>query len=282
MKYAITGSTGALGSLVLKHLEALGLSPSDLIPLARDRAKAQALIDRGYGVRFADYEDPEALRKALQGVDRLLLISGNDFSHRAAQHRNILAAAASAGVKLVVYTSVAQADGSENPVAPDHRATEAALGESGIPHVILRNTWYTENFLGDLAQAGATGVLASAAGAGRIASALRDDLAEAAARVLIGEGHAGKTYELTGPEAWDFPGLAAAMAKVLGKPVAYKALSPAERKAGLEAAGLPAGVVGFLLGAEASFARGDLAKVSGDLEKILGRRPRGLLEGLKA
>lgn len=282
MTYAVTGSTGALGTLAVQHLLNLKTPAASIVALARDEGKAAALKAKGVTVRVADYDNKASLEAALRGVDRVLLVSSSAVGQRAAQHQAVIDAAKAAGVKLVVYTSLADAATSTNVLAPEHKATEAALKASGLPHVILRNNWYTENYADDVKYAKASGVIAAAVGTGRVASASRTDYAEAAARVLVGEGHAGKTYELTGARAWDYAELAAAAAEVLGRPVTFQNLTPADRKAGLLAAGLPEGIADFVVALDASIAAGTLATAHSDLERLLGRRPQTLVEGLKA
>src|SRR5690606_31932920 len=142
MKIAITGATGQLGRLVIASLR--GKVPaSDIVALARTPAKA---ADLGVTVRAADYARPETLEPALAGIDTLLLISSSEVGQRAAQHANVIAAARKAGVQHIVYTSLLHADTSVLNLAEEHRQTEAMLEDSGIPHTLLRNGWYTENY----------------------------------------------------------------------------------------------------------------------------------------
>lgn len=282
MTYAVTGATGAFGTLAIQHLLAMKVPAASVVAVVRNPGKAAALAAAGVALRTADYADRPALEAALRGVDRLLLVSSSELGQRAAQHRNVIEAARSAGVGLIVYTSLSHADRSANPLAAEHLASEQALRASGVPFVVLRNNWYTENHAEDVRRARETGVIAAAVGTGRIASASRSDYAEAAARVLAGEGHAGKTYELSGPAAWDFAELARTAGELLGRPVAFRNLSPAERKAGLVAAGLPEPVADFVTGLDGGIASGSLAETGPDLERLLGRRPKDLREGLAA
>lgn len=282
MTYAVTGSTGAFGTIAVQTLLKLKVPASSIVALARSEAKTAGLKALGVQVRIAAYGDLAALTKALQGVDRLLLVSSSEVGQRAAQHQSVIDAAKAAGVKLVAYTSIAHADTSTNILAPEHKATEAALKASGLPHVLLRDNWYTENYADDLKYAKASGVIAAAVKNAKVASASRADYAEAAARVLVGEGHAGKTYELTGTKAWDFNELARTASEVLGRPVVFQALSPEERKKALLGAGLPEGIADFVTALDQSAEAGTLADATGDLEKLLGRKPLSLKEGLKA
>ena len=125
-------------------------------------------------------------------------------------------------------------------------------------------------------------MIAAAVVDGRVASASRTDYAEAAARVLVGEGHAGKTYELTGTKAWDYRELAAAASEILGRAVVFKSLTVDERRKGLLAGGLPEGVAGFVTSLDQAIEAGSLSEARGDLEKLLGRKPLSLKDGLMA
>ena len=198
MRIAITGATGQLGRLVVEKLKAV--APVDqIVAVVRDPAKA---ADLGVEARQADYTQPAALETALQGVDTLLLISSSEVGQRTPQHRNVIEAAKKAGVKRIAYTSVLHADSSPMSLATEHRETEALLKESGLAYTILRNGWYTENYVGAVPGALAGGALVGSAQNGKIRSATREDFAEAAVGELTGEGHEGKTYELAGDEAY--------------------------------------------------------------------------------
>jgi NAD(P)H dehydrogenase (quinone) len=279
--FAVTAATGHLGRLVVEDL--LGRVPADqVVAVVRDAAKAQPLADRGVAVRVAGYDDPDALAAALEGVDRVLLISGNELGRRVAQHTNVVEAAKTAGVAHLSYTSAPHADATDLILAPEHKGSEEAVRASGIPFALLRNNWYTENYVAAMEDVRGTGVLVSATGGGRVASATRADLAAGAAAVLTGEGHDDVVYELAGDEAWTFDELAAVMADVLGRPVRHEQVTPEERASQLVAAGTPEAAAGFVAALEANIAGGALADASGDLSRILGRPTTTLREALAA
>lgn len=281
MTYAVSGSTGALGSLAIENLLKLNIPASSIVALARSESKASALKAKGVQVRLIDYEKIDTLNSALNGVDRLLLVSGSEVGRRLPQHSNVLEAAKKAGVQRLVYTSISRADTSTNPLAPEHKGTEELLQKSGLNYVILRNNWYTENYVNDVKLAKDLGFIEAAAGSGKVASASRSDYAEAAAKILVADAVEKNLYELTG-SLWDFSDLAKAASEVLGKPVKYLASSAEDRKAHLLQAGLDEGTAGFVLALDLAIAAGTLNVSSPDLEKILGRKPKSLLEGLKA
>jgi NAD(P)H dehydrogenase (quinone) len=281
MTILVTGATGNLGRLVIDSLLARGAEPQSIVAGARDTAKAADLAERGVTVSALDYAAPATIASSLEGVDTVLLISGSEVGQRIAQHQAVIDAAVAAGVSKFVYTSLAHADTSELPLAPEHKATEEAIAASGLPAVILRNNWYTENHAADLARAAETGVVASSAGDGRTASATRADYAEAAAVVLLEDGHIGEVYELSGDTSWTFDDFAAAATEITGRPVAYQSLSTQEQTAALEAAGLDAGTIGFVTALEAGIRDGALADADGTMARLIGRPTTPLVAGLR-
>ena len=266
----VTAATGQLGRLVVDAL--LETVPaSTVVAGARDPDKAAAIREKGVTVRVADYARPDTLARALEGVNRLLLISGSEIGQRTAQHRNVIAAAKAAGVGFIAYTSILHADRSPLFLAEEHRATEAALAESGVPFAVLRNGWYTEVFTWRLPLALKLGVLQGAAGDGRISAAARADYAWAAATVLAGGDHAGRTYELAGDAAFTLAELAAAAAEASGTPLRYEDLKKAAfRTAALEA-GVPEMFADILSDADAGTAKGALFETGGTLARLTGR-----------
>jgi NAD(P)H dehydrogenase (quinone) len=267
MTIAVTGATGQLGRLVIEKLKTK-VPPPSIVALARSSEKAAKL---GVPARVADYEKPETLGRALQGVDTLLLISASDIGKRAAQHRNIIAAAKKAGVKRIVYTSILRADVSQIDLAAEHRATEADLKASGIPLTILRNGWYTENYTGSIGGALANGAFIGSAGNGKVSGADRRDYADAAVTVLTTPGHEGKTYELAGDVPFTLPDLAREVSKQSGKAIAYKDLPPEQYATALAGFGLPAGLATSIAGWDALAARDALFDDRKQLSKLIGR-----------
>jgi NAD(P)H dehydrogenase (quinone) len=266
MTIAITGATGQLGRLVIEKLKAR-VAAGEIIALARDPGKA---ADLGVAVRTGDYTQPAALKAALAGVDTLLLISSNEIGQRAAQHRNVIEAAKAAGVKRIVYTSLLHADVSTLSLAGEHRETEAMLKASGIPAVILRNGWYTENYTGSIGGALAGGAFIGSAGDGKISSAARADYAEAAAVVLATTGHDGKIYELAGDTAYTLAGLATEISRQSGKAIPYKNLPASDYAAALIGFGLPEGFAQAIAGWDVEASRGALFDGGKQLSALIG------------
>lgn len=277
---AITGATGQLGQQVFANLLNT-TAANQLVAIVRNPAKAEALSQKGVVVRQADYGDEAALTRALQGVDKLLIISSSEVGQRAPQHRNIINAAKAAGVKFIAYTSLLHADTSPLGLADEHVATEKMLADSGIPYALLRNGWYTENYLASAPAALEHGVFIGAAGEGKIASATRADYAAAAARVIAEDGHAGKIYELAGDHGWTLSELAAELAKQSGKNVVYQNLSQADFAAALKSVGLPAGLADMLADSDVGASKGGLFDDSHTLSKLIGRPSTPLAESVK-
>jgi NAD(P)H dehydrogenase (quinone) len=269
MTVAVTGATGHFGQLVIEHLLERGTEPGEVVALVRDPAKAATLAGAGVQVRAFDYDQLDGLAGALTGVQSLLLVSGTAMGRRFAQHRAVVDAAKAAGVGRVLYTSAPRADESINPVAPEHKATEDYLADSGVPHVILRNGWYHENYLPTVNTAAESGEVLTAAGDGRVASASRSDLAEGAAVVLLSD-EVGRVYELTGDVAWSFDELAATIGGILGREVIAHKVSAVEEAAILREAGLDDGTIGFVTAVDAAIAAGELGDVNGELAALIG------------
>ncbi|WP_033577430.1 SDR family oxidoreductase [Dickeya chrysanthemi] len=268
--FAITGATGQLGRLVIDALTK-SVPTEQIVAVVRDPAKASTLAMQGVHVRYGDYNRTETLVNALKGIEKLLLISSSEVGKREAQHRAVIDAAKKAGVGLIAYTSLLHVDTSPLGLAAEHLATEAALAASGIPHVILRNGWYTENYAASIAPALAHGAFIGAAGEGRIASAARSDYAQAAAIVLQLHGQAGKVYELAGDHSYTLAEFTAEVAQQSGKPVQYVNLSEADFANALKGAGLPGGLADMLADSDAGAEKGGLFDDKNALSALLGR-----------
>jgi NAD(P)H dehydrogenase (quinone) len=279
--YGVTGATGKLGRLVVDALLDRGVPAADVVALVRTPAKADRLSERGVSVREADYDRPETLGAAVEGVDRLLLVSGDAVGQRVRQHGAVLDAARATGVQQIAYTSILHADTSTLPLAPEHLATEQLLRESGVAYTLLRNSWYLENYTDQAAQYLEQGEIRGAADGARVAAAPRTDYAAAAAAALVGDGHDGRTYELGGP-GFTFPELAEALSEVTGRTVRYRDLSLEEFRSGLLAAGLDEGTAGFVTALEQGTAAGELDAPTEDLERLLGRPATPLVPALRA
>lgn len=268
--YAVTAATGQLGRIVVDCL-LRRVAPDQIVALARDPGKASDLRAKGVEVREADYDRPDTLHRALDGVQRVLLISSDAVGTRARQHGAVIDAALAAKIELLVYTSMLHADATPATLAAEHKATEDAIAASGLPAAILRNGWYTENHLMGLSQALEHGAMVGAAGEGRFSSAARADYAEAAAVVLTSNGQAGHVYELAGDRSYTLAEFAAELSHQASRSISYHDLSQGDYKQVLLSAGLPEPLADALSD-EDEVSRGDtLRDEAGVLRGLLGR-----------
>jgi len=271
VSYVITGATGHLGRLVVQELLSRGVPAGDITATGRDITKVKDLADRGVRVLAIDYDDPASLDAAFRGADRILLVSTSEPGRRAQQHENAIDAAVRAGAGLLAYTSIANAGTTSMRLAAEHQATEAALRASGLTYVLLRNSWYVENYTAQVPAILQRGSLAGSAGDGRVSAATRADYAAAAAAVLTGDGHAGQAYELGGDEAFTLAELAAEIGAQAGQPVGYLDLPEDEYARLLTSTGLPEAGAVIMADADRGLARGDLFVDSGHLRQLIGR-----------
>lgn len=273
----VTCSNGNLGKRVIREL----LKNEDC-PAIRAAARSVPKIEKMLASRCtllkADYDDRSSLDIAFKRVSTLVFVSsnaGNDV--RIPQHRTVIEAAQNAGIKRIVYTSF------YNPVATSafqlvqaHVATEKMLAESGIAHTILRNPMYASNIEGFVTPALESGVLAMPSASAKIAYATHDDLAAATAAVTLDASHVGKTYNLSGPEALDAFEIAARISAVLGRKIEGADIPLEGFAAHLGTLGLPPQMVDDLVSIYRAAAAGEYAEVTGDLEKLIGRKPTSI------
>jgi len=266
----VTGATGQLGRLViaslLKKVPATGI-----VAAVRNVDKAGDIAALGVQVRHADYTLPSTWDETLKGADKLLLISSNEIGQRLDQHRTVIEAAKRADIKLLAYTSVLHADSSTLGLAAEHRETEALIHASGVPFVLLRNGWYSENYTAGVPAALEHGNLYGCAGSGRISSAARADYAEAAATVLTADNQAGRVYELAGDTAYTLTELAAEISRQSGKNIGYVNMPESEYKALLIKVGLPEPIAELLANSDAGASRDALFDDSRQLSTMIGR-----------
>ncbi|CUH77380.1 NAD(P)H-binding protein [Tropicibacter naphthalenivorans] len=282
-KYLVTGASGQLGALAIDALLAR-VPASEVAGLVRRPEAAAPLEAKGVDVRVASYTDPEALKAAFAGIERLLLVSSSEVGQRAAQHQNVIDAAGAAGVGFVAYTSILNAKGSPLTILPgEHVATEDALAASGLDYALLRNGWYTENYTMGAKDAVKGGGLIGTIGEGRVSSAARADYAEAAAIVLTGDlPTSGTVYELAGDDSYSLPEFAAALSELSGKTLGFTDMTPEAYKDALTGFGLPEAVAAMLADSEAGAAKGGLYSDDKTLSDLLGRPTTPWRETLKA
>lgn len=282
MSLVVTGASGHLGRLVVQDLLDRGVAPGRIVAAARTPDRLADLAARGVDVRHADYDDPQSLKEAFAGAERLLLVSSSAVGARVAQHGRVIDAAREAGVDLLAYTSVLRADTSPMLLAADHLATEHLIADSGLPYVFLRNGWYLENYTEQVATALEHKAILGSAGTGRVSAATRADYAAAAAVVLTQEGPVDRAYELGGDTAFTLPEYAARLSELSGEEIAYVVQLPAEYQAFLSSVGVPESMAVILADIDVQITRGALLEESGELARLIGRPTTGLTEAIRA
>ena len=279
----VTGAGGHLGALAVKYLLAKGAK--HVAAGSRNPAKLADLSGRGVRTLEVDFDDTASLSLAFEGVDRALIVSTDALGipgKRQRQHLAAVAAAAKAGVKHIVYTSMPNpGPGSLIPFAPDHHETELAIERSGLGYTILRNNWYCDNLVMSLPQVLASGQWYTSAGQGRAGYVVRDDAARMAAAALIGEKGSAR-YDVTGPEALTTAEVATIASGVFGKPIKVIAVSDEQLAGGMKAAGLPAPLVELLVAMDANTRIGKVDIVSDAVTKLTGKAPQTIRAYLSA
>jgi NAD(P)H dehydrogenase (quinone) len=278
----VTGATGHLGAAVLQTL--LQKTPAArLAALVRDEAKATDLQAQGVNIRVGSYDDPASLDRAMQGIDKVLLISGGGEEDGLQLHKNVVDAATKAGVRCLAYTSRALKDPSTlvNQLMVRHFETEDYIQASGLPYIFFRNILYMDVlplFTGP--QVLETGINLPA-GQGKVAYALRSDMGEAIANVLLEDNPDNRTYHFTGRKAYSFDDVAAALSEASGKKVAYTAMKQTPFATRMRERGVPEIAIERTVGFLTDIKQGQESEVSSDLETALGRQPTSLAEGVK-
>ena len=277
MKIGVSGASGHLGSATVAELVQRP-GGHEVVAISRT---PETITAPAQG-RFGDYNQPESLAEAYAGLDRLLIITTVDPEpgKRGAQNVAAIDAAVKAGVKHIVFMSAVGTRQEQEPArGASYWRGEQHLVATAPAWTILRMNFYAEAFL-QLAQASLNqGVLAGLA-ENRAAFVARDDVAAAAAGVLIGDGHAGAIYNATGPERLSGAERAGLIAEITGRPLAFGVITEQQLRAGLTQAGLPAGAVNTVVGIQASFAAGAFDILTGDVERLAGRSPKRLRDVL--
>ena len=277
----ITGATGQIGSATLNFL-LRKRPPAQLAAFVRSADKAADLIAKGVAIRVGDYDDTDALDRAMQGIDTVLLVAGTDEENRVRQHSNVVDAAQKAGVQRIAYTSRTLKDRSTmaNGLMEGHFQTEDYIKASGMTYTLFRNVLYMDALPQFVGPAVFEKGIYLPAGNGRVAFALRTDMAEAMANALAAGDTGNKLYNLTGNTAYSFYDVAAVLTKLSGKAVMYTPAEKAIFEAGMKSRGLPDGTVQRITAFMTDIANGQEDDVSPDLETLLGRKPITLHDGL--
>ena len=279
----ITGATGHLGTAVIEQL-LKKMSADKIAAFVRDVGKASELKEKGVDIRVGNYDDTDSLDKAMQSVEKVLLISGGDAGNGLEQHRNVVNAARKAGVKCIAYTSRNLKDQNTlvNDLMKRHFKTEDCIKQSGLNYVIFRNALYMDTipqFVGG-EKVFETGINLPA-GDGRVAYALRSEMGEAMANVLAEDDCSNKIYQFTGNKQYSFGDVAAALTELSGREVNYTNVEKSTFETNMKQHGTPESVVEKVVGFITDIKNGQEEEVTSGLETLLGRKPAPLNEGLK-
>jgi len=284
-KILVTGVSGAIGRGTVEHLLKKGIPASEVVGLSRKKEDLADLAARGVEIRLGDYLDYDSLLRAFEGVDKVMLTSAVAFSDRFTQHYNVITAARQAGVKHVVYMAIMRKEGSGRimpEITESDLFTEQVLKSSGLDYTIL----YHPPFIDVLslyfdANPYENGIKVPAAD-GKMAPATRDELAEAHAEILSTPGHENKTYSLGGVEAISFADIAKTLADTKGKPVPFTTITAKQYIDAIVAKGTPLQVAEFLTNWVVAIDEGEFEHQSGDLERLLGRKPKTFREYIQS
>ncbi|WP_367130143.1 SDR family oxidoreductase [Saccharothrix sp. HUAS TT1] len=269
---AVTGATGHLGGRIARRLAAAGHAQ---LLLVRDPARAPHLP--AATTATAGFADRDAVRRALDGIPTVLMVSASESADRVDQHRAFVDAAAAAGVEHLVYTSFASAaEDATFTLARDHWATEQHVRATGVGFTFLRDNLYADFFphlVGD------DDVLRGPAGDGRVAAVAQDDIADAATAVLTDpRPHLGRTYDLTGPEALTLHEVAAVLARTTGRPITYHPETVAEAYRSRARYQAPDWQVDAWVSTYTAIGNGELARVSTAVPDLTGRPATSLAD----
>ncbi len=275
-KIMVTGATGNYGKSTIDALLNKGVHAKNITALVRDEAKTSTLKELGVNISIGNYNDYDSLVNGFGGIDKLLLVSSSELENRAEQQLNVVKAAKKAGVSHILYTSVERKSDTEtspiNFVLSSHLATENAIMESGLNYTFLRNGLYMDMLPWFLGEKVLENGIFLPAGEGKIAFALRSEMAEAAAYILTTQGHVNKAYDISG-EAVSFTEIAVLISEISGKNVTYTSPDLETFISTTTAAGLPE-MFAMMFGGFAEAARqGELEGGHSELEKLIGRKP---------
>jgi NAD(P)H dehydrogenase (quinone) len=274
-RIAVTGSTGHVGGEVARLLSAAGYEQKLIV---RDPARAPGLP--GTSTAQADYADRQSSLDALHGSEVLFMVSGAEAEDRVDQHRSFIDAAAEAGVQHIVYTSfLAAAPDATFTLGRDHWATEEHIRNSGMDFTFLRDNFYLDVLP---LFAGAEGILRGPAGDGRVSAVARTDVARTAVVVLKDpQAHAGKSYDLTGPEALSLSEVAAVITRVTGRETRYEEETVEEAYASRASYGAPDWQLDAWVSTYTAIASGQLERTTTAVQDLTGAKPISLEELLR-
>jgi NAD(P)H dehydrogenase (quinone) len=275
MKLGVSGASGKLGQKVLQSLKEQG-SGHTIVGISRSPETVAGRVEG----RRGDYDEPSSLVSAYQGLDRLLIIPSADLRPgvRGGQLKAAIDAAHQAGVGHVVLMSAAGTrESSEASVGGAYWTGEQHLIKTASKWTILRMNYYAESMAEEIQMSLGMNML-TGLGDERVAYVSRDDLAAAAAGILRGDGHSGAIYNGTGPAIITGPDRATIVSKIVGKPIAYAAISEHQLRGGLTQAGMPPFVVEAIVEIKTTFVQGHFDILTTDIARLSGVTPKSFAD----
>lgn len=265
----VTGASGNVGGAVLQELLRAGAPVRAMYRSREDAAKAPA----GANPMIADFADRASLDRALEGIDRVYLVC-SPIPQLVELESNMVDACAAHGIQQLVQNSALGASTYDKSFPVWHYEVEKRVRESGIPATVLRPESFMQNiatyFAGTINSEGA---FYAAGGTAPIGFVDVRDVGAVAAKVLTSDGHEGKTYTATGPEALNYSQVGAKLSALLGRPVKYVALTQEQLRKSMRDMGMPPWQVDALADLQAHYTDGPGAKVSSEVREVLGREP---------
>jgi NAD(P)H dehydrogenase (quinone) len=283
MQILITGATGHLGSAVIEQLSKTKAS-NQIAIITRKEEKRIEFETKGFTAFLGSYDNVVSLEKAMNGVDTVLLISSGDQGDRMQEHKNVIDTAKKMGVKHIAYTSRCLRDRTTlaNKLMIEHFETEDYIIASGMQYTFFRNILYMDaipQFIGGNI-ALERGIFLPA-GNGKVAFALRSEMGEAMANVLLKKELGNKIYNFTGDNVYSFNDIATTLTELTGKEVKYADVDATAFAGMMKQRNLPDAVIQKIVDFITDIKHNQEADIYKDLENLLGRKPTGLKEGLK-
>jgi NAD(P)H dehydrogenase (quinone) len=282
-KILVTGATGHLGNAIIETL-LKKISSNQISIITRSEEKQLEFQSKGFNAFLGSYDNVEALEKAMDGVDTVLLISSGDQGDRMQEHKNVIDTAKKKGVKHIAYTSRCLNDRNTlaNKLMVEHFDTEDYILASGLTYTFFRNILYMDaipQFIGGN-MALERGIFLPA-GDGKVSFALRSEMGEAMANVLLNEKIENKIYNFTGDKTYSFYDIATVLTELSGKEVKYTNVETETFVEMMKQRDLPKPVIQKIVDFITDIKHNQEANIFNDLENQLGRKPTGLKDGLK-
>lgn len=278
----VTGATGNLGSSVIAQL-LKKITKDQFVVTSSNTKGAEKLAQQGLKARLANFSDIDSLNNAFKGIDKLLLISTMD-QNRFEQHKNVIDAAKAQDVKHIIYTSLAIKDIQTSGVKDlmiSHFQTEDYIKESGLTYTILRNTMYADALSQILGPNALNQDINLPGGDGKVPYALRREMGEGTANLLLQDGHENKIYNIVGSNSFGYSEVAAALSKLSGNTINFNDISENDLNNALKQIGFPDFAIYLHAGTIYDIKTHQYEIESKSLEELLGRPTASIEEFIK-